>query len=147
VLDVPDFSKAPLQLSGIAITSMSAARMPTANPDAQLKDVLPAAPTANRVFPRNDVLAIFAEVYDNQPTPPHRVSISSAILAEDGREMFSAEDERSSDDLQGKKGGYGYTREFSLGQLPPGRYVLRVSARSLLTNGVTATREVEFRVR
>ncbi len=147
VLDVPDFSKAPLQLSGIAITSMSAARMPTANPDAQLKDVLPAAPTANRVFPRNDVLAIFAEVYDNQPTPPHRVSISSAILAEDGREMFSAADERSSDDLQGKKGGYGYTREFSLGQLPPGRYVLRVSARSLLTNGVTATREVEFRVR
>src|SRR5262249_16920148 len=136
-----------LQLSGIALTSMSAARMPTANPDAQLKDVLPAAPTANRVFPRNDTLAIFAEVYDNQPTPPHRVSISSAILAEDGREMFSASDERSREDVEGKKGGYGYTREFALGQLPAGRYVLRVSASSLLTSGVTTTREVEFRVR
>jgi VWFA-related protein len=147
LLDVPDFSKAPLQLSGIAITSMLAARVPTANPDAQLKDVLPAAPTAIRDFPRADTLAIFAEVYDNQPVPPHRVSISSAILAEDGREMFSATDERSSEELQGKKGGYGYTREFTLGQLPPGRYVLRVSARSLLANGGTATREVEFRVR
>jgi len=147
LLDVPDFSKSALQLSGIAITSISAARVPTANSDAQLKDVLPAAPTARREFPAGDTLAIFAEVYDNQPTPPHRVSISSAILAEDGREMFSATDERSSEELQGKKGGYGYTREFTLGQLPPGRYVLRVSARSLLANGGTATREVEFRVR
>jgi len=146
-LDVPDFSKTPLQLSGVAITSMSAARVPTANPDEQLKDVLPAAPTANRVFPRNDTLAIFAEVYDNQPAPVHRVSISSAILAEDGRELFSAADERSSDDLQGKKGGYGYTRELSLNQLPPGRYVLRVAAHSLAANGVTVMREVEFRVR
>lgn len=147
LLDVPDFSKAPLQLSGIAITSMSAARVPTANPDAQLKDVLPAAPTAIRDFPRGDTLAIFAEVYDNQPAPPHRVSIASAILAEDGREMFASADERSSEELQGKKGGYGYTRDFALGQLPPGRYVLRVTARSLLSNGGTATREVEFRVR
>ena len=147
LLDVPDFSKAPLQLSGVAITSMSAARMPTANPDAQFKDVLPAAPTAKREFPPSDTLAIFAEVYDNQLSPPHRVSISSAILAEDGREMLTAADERSSEELQGKKGGYGYTREFPLGQLPAGRYVLRVSARALLTNGGSATREVEFRIR
>jgi hypothetical protein len=61
--------------------------------------------------------------------------------------MLAATDERSSDDLQGKKGGYGYTREFPLGQLPPGRYVLRVSARALLTNGGSTTREVEFRIR
>ena len=31
----------------------------------------------------------------------------------------------------GEKGGYGYTHEFPLGQLPAGRYVLRVSARAL----------------
>ena len=60
------------------MTAKSAIRIPTANPDPQLKDVLPAAPTANRDFPRGDTLAIFAEVYDNQPAPPHRVSISSA---------------------------------------------------------------------
>ena len=147
LLDVPDFSKSALQLSGIAMTSISASRIPTGNSDAQLKDVLPAAPSARREFPVGDTLAIFAEVYDNQPTPPHRVSISSAILAEDGREMFSATDERSSEDLQGKKGGYGYTREFPLGQLPRGRYVLRVSARALTGNGGTTTREVEFRIR
>ena len=146
-LDVPDFSKGPLQLSGIIIASQSAIRTPTANPDPQLKDVLPGAPSATRDFPRGDTLAIFAEVYDNQPAPAHRVSISSAILAEDGREMFAAADERSSEELQGKKGGYGYTRQLPLAQLAPGRYVWRVSARSLASNGATTTREVEFRVR
>ena len=146
-LDVPDFSKSPLQLSGIAMTSVSAGRMLTANPDEQLKAVLPAPPTAIRDFPRNDTLALFAEVYDNQSSAPHRVAITSSILAEDGRVMFTASDERSSDELQGKKGGYGYTREIPLGQFAPGRYVLRVEARTTLANGETASREVELRVR
>ena len=61
--------------------------------------------------------------------------------------MFAAADERSSDDLQGKKGGYGYTRELPLGELPAGRYVLRVTAHSLLGNNVSVSRDVEFRVR
>ncbi len=146
-LDVPDFSKSPLVLSGIAITARSTIRTPTANPDPQFKDVLPGAPTATRDFPRGDTLALFAEVYDNQPAPPHRVSIASSIVTDDGRELFAAADERSSDELQGKKGGYGYTRELPLGDLAPGRYVLRVTAKSLVSNGGSATKEVEFRIR
>jgi VWFA-related protein len=146
-LDVPDFSKGSLQMSGVMVSAKSAIRIPTANPDPQLKDVLPGSPTATRDFPRGDVLAIFAEVYDNQPSPPHRVAISSSILTDDGREMFAAADERSSEDLQGKKGGYGYTRELPLGDLPPGRYVLRVTAHSLLGTNVAVSRDVEFRVR
>jgi len=146
-LDVPDFSKGALQMSGVVVTAKSALSTPTANPDPQLKDVLPGAPTATRDFPRGDILAIFAEVYDNQPTPPHRVSIASSILTDDGRELFAAADERSSDDLQGKKGGYGYTRAVPLGDLPAGRYVLRVTAHSLLGTNTTVARDVEFRIR
>jgi hypothetical protein len=112
-----------------------------------MKDVLPGPPTANRDFPRGDTLALFAEVYDNQPTPPHRVSIASSVLTDDGREMLTAADERASDELQGRKGGYGYRRELPLGDLPPGRYVLRVTAKSLAASGGSATREVEFRIR
>ena len=146
-LDVPDFTKSPLQLSGITLTSLSASRMPTANPDEQLKDVLPAAPTAIRTFPRDDKLAVFAEVYDNQSSTPHRVAITSSLIADDGRVVFSASDERGSDELQGKKGGYGYTREIALSPFAPGRYVLRIEARTLLASGATAAREVELRVR
>ena len=61
--------------------------------------------------------------------------------------MFAAADQRSSDELQGKKGGYGYTRELPLGDLPAGRYVLRVTAKSLASNATAVTREVEFRIR
>jgi hypothetical protein len=146
-LDVPDFSKSPLQMSGIALASAWAINIPTANPDPGLKDVLPGAPTAIREFPRNDTLALFAEIYDNQTAAPHRVAISTKVLADDGRVMFTAEDERSSSDLQGKKGGYGYTLNLPLSELAPGRYVLRVEARTLLSNGGTAARELEFRVR
>lgn len=146
-IDVPDFSKGALNLSGITLTSDSAAQMPTANPDPGLKDVLPAPATAIRTFPRSDTLSIFAEVYDNQPSTPHRVAIASTVLADDGRVMFTASDERSSSDLQGKKGGYGYQRAIPLKEFAPGRYVLRVEARNLSSTNVTAAREVEFRVR
>ena len=74
-LDAPDFSKAPLSMSGLFITSASATRVPTANPDPEFKDVMPGPPAATRVFPRGDVIALFAEVYDNMLRTPHRVSI------------------------------------------------------------------------
>jgi VWFA-related protein len=145
-LDLPDFSKAPLQMSGIALTSPSATRMLTANPDPGLKDVLPSPPTALREFPRTDTLSLFAEVYDNQ-TVPHRVAINTTVAADDGKVLFTTGDERASQELQGQKGGYGYTAKIPLGDLPPGRYVLRIEARTLLSNGGTAVRELEFRVR
>ena len=69
------------------------------------------------------------------------------MVGDDGRVLFTTDDERSSKELEGKKGGYGYTAKIPLEQLAPGRYVLRVDAQTLLTNGGTATRELEFRVR
>ncbi len=146
-MDVPDFTKGSLNLSGITLTSDSAAQMPTANADAQLKDVLPGPATALRAFPRTDTLSLYAEVYDNQNTRPHRVAITSTVLADDGRVMFTASDERASADLQGKKGGYGYQQRVPLTQFGPGRYVLRIEARNLSSTSITAVREVEFRVR
>jgi hypothetical protein len=129
------------------LTSDSATRVPTANPDPGLKDVLPAPATALRAFPPSDTLSIFAEVYDNQNSTAHRVAITSTVLADDGRVMFTAADERSSADLQGKKGGYGYQRQIPLTQFAPGRYVLRIEARNLSSNTIRTAREVEFRVR
>ena len=83
-------------------------RIPTANPDPDFKDVLPAQPTAMRDFPRNDQLALFTEVYDNQTKVAHRVSIKTTVIADDGKVVHTAEDERKSEELKGAKGGYGY---------------------------------------
>jgi hypothetical protein len=110
-------------------------------------DVLPAPPTPERVFAPGDVLAVFAEVYDNLRTPAHRVSITTTVRSDDGRVVFTNEDERKSEELGGKTGGYGHVREIPLKGFAPGRYVLRVEARTLLSNGGTAVREVEFRIR
>ena len=43
----------------------------------EFKDVLPAPPSASREFPRQDTLAVFAEVYDNVGKTPHRVEITA----------------------------------------------------------------------
>ncbi len=149
-LDAPDFSKGPLVMSGIAITSAAASRVPTASPDPsvnEFKDVLPAPPTAAREFDKEDTLAIFSEIYDNIGATAHRVGITATVLADDGKTVFTTSDERRSEELQGASGGYGYTTKIPLNTFAPGRYVLRVEAKSMLGNATPVKREVEFRVR
>jgi hypothetical protein len=113
----------------------------------EFKDVLPAPPTASRDFARSDLLSVFAEIYDNVGKTPHRVEIVAAVLADDGKVVMTTSDERKSEELQGASGGYGYTTKIPLANLAPGRYVLRISAKSLLGNTAPVSREVEFRVR
>jgi len=148
-LDVPDFTKGPLTMSGIAITSAASSRVPTASPDPavnEFKDVLPAPPTASREFVRNDELAIFAEIYDNLGSTAHRIGITASILADDGKTVFTTSDERRSEELQGASGGYGYTTKIPLASLAPGRYVLRLEAKPTIGNNAPVKREVEFRI-
>jgi VWFA-related protein len=146
-LDVPDFSRGGLAMSGLFLTSASASQIPTANPDPELKDVMRGPPATLRDFPRGDQLSYFAEVYDNQTKIAHKVSIKATIIADDGKVVYTNTNERSSTELQGQRGGYGYSGELSLKEFAPGRYVFRVEARALVSDGATVTREVEFRVR
>jgi VWFA-related protein len=148
-LDAPDFTKGNVSMSGIALASASGSRFPTASPDPsvnEFKDVLPAPPSASREFPRNDTLAVFAEVYDNENKTPHRVEITAAVLSDEGKVVHTTSDVRKSEELQGATGGYGYTTKFPLADFPPGRYVLRLTATSLLGQPEPVTREIEFRV-
>src|SRR5262249_3392591 len=142
----PDFYKAPLSMSGLAITSRTGSLLPTTRPDEQLKDVLPAAPMALRALPVNDELAVYAEVYDNQASSPHKVDITTTVTSADGKIVFKAEEERASSDIQGKRGGYGYTARVPMRDLGPGKFVLKVEARSRLGSNPTASREVQFTV-
>jgi VWFA-related protein len=146
-LDVPDFGKGPLQMSGIALTSPSSSRTLTANPDPGFKDVLPGPATTARDFPSADTLALFTEIYDNQTSARHKVAIKTSVMADDGRVVFTAGDERSTDELQGAKGGFGYTANIPLSGFSPGRYLLRIEATAQVSNGGSVARELEFRVR
>ncbi len=64
-LEVPDFYKLPFSMSGLVMTSPSTSQMVVVKADAELMNVLPAPPVAERSFPRSDEIVLFAEVYDN----------------------------------------------------------------------------------
>jgi len=146
-LDVPDFSKADLSMGGLLLTSASSSNIPTANPDRDFKEILPASPTAMREFPSGDQLTLAVDVYDNKVATPHRVEIRTSVTADDGNVVFNSSDERRTEELKGVNGTYGHVATVPLKGVAPGRYVLRVEAKSTLSNGGTAAREVEFTVR
>jgi VWFA-related protein len=144
-LEVPDYWKVPFAMSGLALTSASAARTPTAAPDPELKDLLPGPPIATREFPTGDRLVLYTEVYDGEAAKPHGVDITTTLTADEGKVLFTTTEERKSTELEGPRGGYGYRTEVPLANVPPGLYVLQVEARSRL--GPVAARQVLLTVR
>jgi len=145
-LEVPDFAKLPFSMSGVAVTSAPAAPEPTVRPDEPLQQVMPGPPVAARAFPPNDELALFVEVYDNDGSKPHKVDITTTVTSDEGKVMIKAEEARDSSELQGRRGGYGFAARLALKDLPPGPYVLTVSARSRLGDTPPAERQVPFTV-
>jgi VWFA-related protein len=146
-LDVPDFSKGDLGMGGVLLTSTAAARIPTANPDPDFKEILPASPSAVREFTSADELTLAVDVYDNRGFTPHRVEIRTTVTDDSGTVVFSARDERKSEELKGTIGTFGHVARVPLKGIAAGRYVLRVDAQSTLSNAAAASREIEFRVR
>ena len=108
-LDVPDFTRSPLSISGMVLSSGAASRVPTFRLDEELRQVLPAPPMGSRVFPVGDELALFVEVYDNAGGPSHKVDIATTVTTDEGKVVFKTEDTRDSSELQGRGGGYGYS--------------------------------------
>jgi VWFA-related protein len=149
-VDAPDFTKEPVSMSGVSISSAVSGRIPTATPGGPLSDVLPAPPSASREFQRGDTIDLFVEVYDNLGTQTaHRVVITTTVLADDGKTVFSTSDERRSDELKDSTagGGFGHTAKIPLEPFAPGRYVLRLEARPTIGKTDPVSREVEFTVR
>ena len=145
-LEVPDFYKTPLGISGVVLTSLGGPAGATAKADEALKDVLPAPPSGLRTFVSSDELAVFAEVYDNTSDKPHVIDIETTVIADDGKIQYKSGEERSSSELQGQRGGYGYVTRVPLSDLRPGLYVLTLEARSRAGNFEPSRREVQFRI-
>ncbi len=104
---------------------------------------MPAPPVALRVFPKDDEVLVFAEIYDRAGGTPHAVDITTTVTASTGTVVWKHSDERSSSEVQGAR-GYGHLVRVPMAGIEPGRYVLTVEARSRL--GQTASRAVPFEV-
>ncbi len=145
-LDVPDFSKEKLSISGLALTSASSGLTPTARPKDPLAKMLPGPMTTYREFTAGDELALFVEVYDNSGKQPHKVDIEARLLSEGGQAVFQTREERDSSELAGGPGGYGFSARIPLKEVPPGLYVLRVTGKTRVGDQAEAARETIVRV-
>ena len=145
-LEVPDFKKDKLLMSSIAMTSAVSSLAPTARSKDPLQQLLPGPLSSYREFPQADEVAIFAEVYDNSGSKPHKVEISAVLKAEGGQTVFQTREERDSTELKGAGGGYGFAARIPLKDVAPGLYVLRVEAQSRLDDQPSVARETVIRV-
>ena len=148
-LEVPDFSKNAIALSNIALaaTADRAVFSPPKPGFDPFNGLLPGAPSAMREFPNNTEIAAAVEVYDNQPSPPHRVDITATVKADDGRVVFTNQAERSSEELHGTPGAFGYAARIPIQGWAPGLYVLTIEAKSRLKDAEPASRVIQFEVR
>jgi VWFA-related protein len=147
-LEVPDFSKEKFVMSGVAVTSRAAAEAPTVRPKDPLADYLPGPPTTMREFTRDDTIAIFAEFYENSPgAQAHMLDFKAELRAEGGRVVQSVTDQRSSTDLQGGSGGYGFSARMPLDEVEPGLYVLHVEGQARIGDLPAVSRDIQIRVR
>jgi len=145
-LEVPDFAKVPVGLSGLMVTSLAGAAMFTPRADEQLKDVLPAPPIALRTFAQNDELALFAEAYDQSGSGDHDLTLVTSVLDGNGRVVYNTEETIDSSDLDAVKRSHEYSVRIPLGDLAPGRYVLKLEAWSSVGNMPPASRQIGFTV-
>ena len=147
-LEVPDFTKEKFVMSGVSLTSRAAAEAPTVKPKDPLADYLPGPLTTMREFSRDDTIALFAEFYENNAgTAAHKLEFKAELSAEGGRVVREVTEERSSTDLQGRSGGYGFAARFPLDEVEPGLYVLHVEGQPRIGDLPAVSRDIQIRVR
>ena len=147
-IDVPDFSKSPLVLSGVTIGSEATARIGTMNAKATFAASLPSNISATREFTIGDVLALYVEAYENlQNAAAHSVTFTAELRAEGGTAIRKVSEDRSSTELQGKRGGYGFNAQLRLDDVAPGVYVIHVEARANVGDRLTVGKDIQIRVK
>ena len=135
-------------MSGLSLTSVHQSTVPTSRPKDPLTGLLPGPITATRDFAAGDTLAIYTEVYEpGRNAAAHTVDVKLELRADEGRVVSTRSEERSSKELEGKPGGYGFISELPLDGLAPGIYVIHVEARANIGDRPTVSRDVQIRVR
>jgi len=109
---------------------------------------LPGNITSTRVFDAGDTLGMYVEAYESlKDTTPHTVTLTAELRAEGGTAVRKVSEERSSSELQGKRGGYGFSAQLPLGDVAPGIYVIHVEARANVRDQPTISKDIQIRIR
>ncbi len=137
-IDVPDFSKGPLSMSGIVIAGVPVAPQAVMRRDATIQRFLQAMhPTAARTFSRRDALTAYVEVYTNGDT---KVTQTVAQIARAGQDRPR---EYPVAPMYSLPGQMVFRRLFPLREFEAGDYILTFEARA---DKRTASRRVLFTI-
>ena len=86
-LDVPDFSKGPLAISGLVLSSTAEQKRPTTGSDTNWTQRFGSPPTATRAFAASDELSVFDEIYRNDKKLG-TVTVSTTVKSEGDEVVF-----------------------------------------------------------
>lgn len=145
-LEIPDFSKGPLTLSGLILTSERAARTPTARMDPAFQGVLPSPPTSIRTFSPDEKLIALLEVYAGAEIGRTGIDLITTVRDREGTVRFRTTEQVAGDARLPTDEAFGYAIGVPLRDLPAGSYVLKVEARAGHADDRHAMREVPFEV-
>ncbi len=147
-LEIPDFSRAPLAMSGLSLTSRSPGDPVTQQIKNPLAGRLTGVPTTAREFDKADAITLFAEIYtDGRRAPAQAIHMKASLLGVDGRSVSNVEEQHLSSEARTTDGRLPFTATLPINNAAAGAYVVRVEGRSDLQGGVTAVREIPIRVR
>ena len=90
-VDVPDFAKAPLSLSGLILTNGASAAIGGRD---LVSNLLPVVPTVHREFRPGDAASAFLRVYQGGNEPPVSIRVASTIV--DERNLYGLRQDRVS---------------------------------------------------
>lgn len=145
-LDVPDYRKMPLAMSGVALTSTSAADAVILDLTERKLSGLPGPVTASREFGGAETVTVYAEVYEKlRKAPPHPVDMKVDLRTTGGRVIRTVTQQRASTELV--NGNPGFTVSVPLDGTPAGDYVLRVEARVNIDEVGAVSRDIPIRIR
>ena len=136
-VDVPDFRRDSLALSGVVL---SASPAPIAAPEGPLTPLLPVAPTTERVFTANSTVLAFCRIYQPGRGPLESVKVTTQVM-----DTANTVVRRVSAALEAAAFGTARTADYHLPlpltDLGPGEYLLTIEASA---GSRTTRRDIRF---
>ena len=145
-LDVPDYSAAPLMLSGLVLSSDDALQTPTMPIRTEALAFPSGPPAARRSFSQGDQLTVFGEVYDNARTDAAREASMTATLRNATGAVVRTTTSRVSPAQDARSAVFRFISRVPLADIAPGRYVIRVDAGGDFGDRPSAARDIQILV-
>ena len=123
-VEIPDFAKTPLALSGVLLMSFPKPESLTPNP---LSIDLPVTPTTQREFTHSSLVRGFVRIYQGDKAPVVPVTIHTTVLDEQSKTVFD-HSETVAVDRFGDNRNSDVRIDVPVASLSPGFYRLRVEA-------------------